>query len=61
MLFKGATSYEKRITILLEIDTDDKLMLSDDFITEDLTQQIAGASNTYEIKSVETEVIVKLN
>ena len=49
---------KKRITIVLEIDTDDKQMISDDFITEDLTQEIGCASNTYKIKSVETEVII---
>ena len=48
---------KKRITIVLEVDTDDELMLSDDFIKEDLEQEINCASNTYEIKSVETELI----
>lgn len=48
---------KKRITIVLEVDTDDKQMLSDDFIKNDLEQEINCASNSYEIKSVETEVI----
>lgn len=48
---------KKRITIVLEVDTDDKQMLSDDFIKNDLEQEINCASNTYEIKSVETEVV----
>lgn len=49
---------KKRITIVLEVDTDDKQMLSDDFIKKDLAQEIGCASNTYEIKSVETEVVI---
>ena len=48
---------KKCITIVLEVDTDDEQMLSDDFIKKDLTQEIGCASNFYEIKSVETEVI----
>lgn len=45
----------KRITITLEVDTDDKTMITDDFIKNDLEQEINCASNSYDIISIETK------
>lgn len=44
---------KKHIIIILEVDTDDKQMQTDDFIKEDLEREINCASNFYDIKSIE--------
>lgn len=46
---------KKRITITIEVDTDDKTMITDDFIKNDLEQEINCASNSYDIISIETK------
>lgn len=46
---------KKYITIILEVDTDDKTMITDDFIKNDLEQEINCASNSYDIISIETK------
>lgn len=45
----------KRITVVLEVDTEDEQMQTDDFIKEDLEREINCASNLYDIKSIEIE------
>ena len=44
---------KNHIIIILEVDTDDKQMQTDDFIKEDLEREINCASNSYDIKSIE--------
>lgn len=44
---------KKRITVVVELDTDDEYMAADDFIKKDLEQEIGCASNWYDIKSIE--------
>ncbi len=48
----------KRITITLEVDTEDEQMQKDDFIKNDLEQEINCASNFYEIKSIEIKELI---
>ena len=48
---------KKRITVILEVDTDDEHMSTDDFIKRDLEQEINCASNYYEIISIETKEV----
>ena len=48
---------KKRITVILEINTNDEVMASDDFIKKDLEQEINCASNYYEIISIETKEV----
>lgn len=49
---------KKRIVITLEVDTDDELMQTDDFIRSDLESEINCASNYYDVISIETEELV---
>lgn len=48
----------KRITVVLEVDTEDEQMQTDDFIKNDLEQEINCASNFYDIISIETKELV---
>jgi len=45
---------KKRITIVLEVETEDPVMMTDDFIKNDLECEINCASNAYEIITIET-------
>ena len=49
---------KKRITIVLEVESDDCSMMEDDFIKKDLNTEINCASNFYEIVSFETEQLI---
>lgn len=51
----GERYMRKRITVVLEVDTEDEQMQTDDFIKEDLEREINCASNLYDIKSIEIE------
>lgn len=44
---------KKRITIVLEVETEDPVMVTDDFIKNDLECEIDRTSNTYEMVSIE--------
>ena len=43
---------KKTITIVLEAESDDEIMMSDEFIKTDLEQEISCASNDYTIVSI---------
>lgn len=48
---------KKRVTVILEVETDDDINISDEFIQEDLKQEINCASNCYDIIIIQTEPI----
>lgn len=48
---------KKRVTVVLEVESDDEINMDDKFIKNDLEQEINCASNFYEMVSIETEVI----
>lgn len=50
---------KKRVTIALEVESDDEINMDDKFIKHDLEQEINCASNSYEVVSIETEIITK--
>ena len=45
---------KKTITIVLETESDDEYMMSDEFIKTDLEQEINCASNSYTVVSINT-------
>lgn len=45
---------KKTITIVLETESDDEYMMSDEFIKTDLEQEINCASNNYAVISITT-------
>ena len=45
---------KKTITIVLETESDDEHMMSDEFIKTDLEQEINCASNSYTVVSINT-------
>ena len=48
---------KKRVTVVLEVESDYKLNMDDKFIKNDLEQGINCTSNWYDVISIETEVI----
>lgn len=48
---------KKRVTVVLEVESDDEYNMDDKFIKHDLEQEINCATNWYEVVSIETEVI----
>ena len=48
---------KKRVTVVLEVESDDEYYLDDKFIKHDLEQEIRCTTNWYEVISVKTEVI----
>ena len=48
---------KKRVTVVLEVESDDEFNMDDKFIKHDLEQEINCASNSYEVVSIESEVI----
>ncbi len=48
---------KKRVTLVLEVESDDEVNLSDEFIEWDLRQEIGCACNWYEIIMFSTEVV----
>ena len=46
---------KKKITLILEVDSDDEINLNDWFIQNDLMQEISCASNYYELISIKIE------
>lgn len=49
---------KKRVTIVLEVESDDEINMSDNFIRSDLEQEINCASNFYDIIDFKTEIVV---
>ena len=47
---------KKRVTVTLEVESDDELNMDDKFIKHDLEQEISCTTNLYEVISIETEV-----
>lgn len=48
---------KKRVTLVLEVETDDEYMLRDDVIGRDLEREINCACNSYNIVDFKTEVV----
>ena len=48
---------KKRVTVVLEVESDDELNMDDKFIKHDLEQEINCASNYYEVVDIKTEII----
>ena len=48
---------KKQIIVVLEIEKDDEVMMSDDFIKRDLECEIDCTSNSYEIVSIDIKDI----
>ena len=49
---------KKRVTIVLEVESEDELNLTDEFIETDIKAEIKCTSNFYDIKSIQiTEII----
>lgn len=48
---------KKRVTVVLEVETDDEYMLRDDVIERDLQREINCACNSYNFISIDTEVV----
>ena len=48
---------KKRIHVILEVESNDELIMSDDFIRHDLTAEIRCAANDYSIIRIETETL----
>ena len=53
----GEVKMKKRVTVILEVESDDDISMSDDFIKDDLEQEINCASNSYEVISIKTELL----
>lgn len=49
---------KKRIIIVLETESEDYDMMTDDFIKDDLEMEINCTTNMYEIISFETETLI---
>lgn len=43
---------KKVVTVVLEVESDDDYMMTDDFIKNDLEQEINCASNSYSVVSI---------
>lgn len=46
---------KKRVTIVLEVESEDEINMDDKFIRQDLEQEISCASNRYEVISFRTQ------
>lgn len=46
---------KKQVHLILEVESDDTLMLSDEFIKGDLISELSCASNRYNIISITTK------
>ena len=52
---------KKQITIVLEVESDDEFMINDEFIKTDLMAEINCASNSYDLISIDIDLIHKEN
>lgn len=48
---------KKRVTVVLEVESDDDYMLRDDVIERDLKREINCACNSYDMVDFKTEVV----
>lgn len=48
---------KKQITVVLEVESDDEFMMTNDFIKKDLESEIACATNSYDVISITQEEI----
>ena len=48
---------KKIITVVLEVESNDKFMITDDFIRNDIEAEINCASNSYEVVSITIEQV----
>lgn len=46
---------KKWVTVIMTVESEDEINLSDDFIKDDLEQEISCASNRYEIICINIE------
>lgn len=51
----GGITLKKRVTVILEVESDDEINMDDRFIQNDIVQELSCASNRYEIVSIQTE------
>ena len=52
---------KKQVTVVMIVESEDEINMSDCFIRQDLEQEIACASNYYEIVDIKTEVINEMD
>lgn len=50
---------KKRVTVILEVESDDDVYISDEFIRGDLETEINCTTNYYDVISIQTEVLDK--
>lgn len=48
---------KKWVIVVLEVETEDEINFTDDFIKNDIEQELNCASNMYEVISIQTEVL----
>ena len=48
---------KKIITVILEVESNDKFMIADDFIRNDIETEINCASNSYDVDSITIEQV----
>ena len=48
---------KKRVTVILEVKSDDDIYISDEFIRNDLETEINCTTNYYDVISIQTEVL----
>jgi len=48
---------KKQVTVVMVVESEDEVNMSDRFIQQDLKQEISCASNYYEIVDIKTEII----
>lgn len=46
---------KKWVTVIMTIESEDEINMSDEFIKNDLEQEISSTSNSYEIKCINIE------
>ena len=48
---------KKLVTVVMIVEAEDEISMTDRFIQDDLEQEIACASNYYEVVDIKTEII----
>ena len=48
---------KKQVTVVMVVESEDEINMSDGFIRQDLKQEINCASNYYEVLDIKTEII----
>lgn len=52
---------KKQVTVVMIVESEDEINMSDCFIRQDLEQEIACASNYYEVVDIKTEIINEMD